>query len=70
MNYIKPLQSDKADMVEQAEIALEKLDDLRAYLHSSKFRCEGALEGYVNVRDVLMRLEGPILNLISLLDNR
>jgi hypothetical protein len=35
----------------------EALTDLQSYLLSSKFNCVDPLDGYVNVKDVLARIQ-------------
>lgn len=57
MNYIKRLEGEKKDAQEAREKALEALQGLYGYLESGKFRCGDSLDGYVNVSDVLLRLE-------------
>ena len=63
MNYIHRLQREVSGLQEQIELAREAAEHLRDYVSSQKFRCEGPLEGYVNVRDVLARLEPVLRNL-------
>ena len=57
MNYIKRLQSDVAER----DTALSEIDEdvsqLVSYLTSDKFSCGSDLDGYVNINDVLGRLQ-------------
>jgi hypothetical protein len=57
MNYIKRLQGDIAER----DTALSEIDEdvsqLVAYLTSDKFACGSDLDGYVNINDVLGRLQ-------------
>jgi len=55
MNYIKRLERDNEEMA-------EVLNELRLYLHTDKF--QGSLNDYVNVKDVLNRIE-PIWSLYT-----
>ena len=56
MNYIERLRIENAGLRREVEAVKTGLDDLRAYLHSSKFRCGDRLDNYVNVADVLAYL--------------
>ena len=57
MNYIKRLESYVRTHQESKDNAEREINDLRTYLLSSKFRCGDELDGYVNIQDVLNRLE-------------
>lgn len=58
MNHIKRLQeSERANLKTIGDMA-EQVNDLRMYLQSEKFRCGHELDNYVNINDVLKRLEG------------
>jgi hypothetical protein len=63
MNYISKLQQqvseDKATMADAAA----QLRDVIAYLSSSKFRCGDELDGYVNINDLLPRLQQAVLTI-------
>lgn len=56
MNYIKRLQADIARLTAERDMLLAGIEDIRQYLHHSKFACGDRLDGYVNVMDVLLRL--------------
>lgn len=56
MNYIKRLQV-QVRALQAEKLALRNgLNELEAYLLSSKFSSGSELDGYVNVKDVLNRL--------------
>lgn len=58
MNIIHRLQLDKAELMAERDALLRGIGELRRYLLSDKFDSErGELAGYVNVKDVLLRLE-------------
>ena len=56
MNYIKRLEASHSASLDAVSDALGEIISLRSYLTSSKFNCGNALDGYVNVNDVLARL--------------
>lgn len=56
MNYIKQLQQDILDKDQKIRELEEQIADLRAYMLSDKFQAEGDLQGYVNIKDVLLRI--------------
>lgn len=56
MNYIQKLQQQVGDLKREKAEAKQAVDELKAYLQSEKFQA-GELAGYVNVKDVLNRLE-------------
>lgn len=53
MNYIKRLETDLRERVEQAETVRERVVALERYLSSPKFFSGDPLDGYVSVADVL-----------------
>jgi len=56
MNYIKKLESlNKAHGDTIVNIST-RLDNILAYLNSSKFYCGSELDGYVSVQDIMLRL--------------
>lgn len=57
MNYIQQLQRDQKEIKAHAGILLADITVLKDYLTSSKFACGDRLDGYVNVQDVLNRLQ-------------
>ena len=61
MNYIKKLELDNKNLVENINQIRQEIDLLRSYLNSSKFNCGDSLDGYVNVKDVLNRLSYAIV---------
>jgi len=56
MNYIKKLENDNRELTENVFNAGREILDLRVYLESDKFQCGDALDGYVNIKDVIARL--------------
>lgn len=60
MNYIHELQADNTALTERIDSARTALTDLLVYLNSEKFRCGNTLDGYVNVRDVIARMEPAV----------
>ena len=56
MNYIERLRIENAGLRREVEAVKTGLNDLRAYLHSPKFRCGDRLDSYVNICDVLAYL--------------
>lgn len=56
MNYIKRLEADVQDRDERIEHLEEIIYNLKRYVNLDKFHCEGELQGYVNIKDVLLRL--------------
>lgn len=57
MGYINTLQNENAELKTKMAAAEEELNNLRLYLESDKFRCGDELDQYVNIRDVLSRIE-------------
>ena len=57
MNYIKKLEKDLEQKTEDLQKIEVAINELKLYLLSEKFRCGSELDGYVNVQDVLHRLE-------------
>lgn len=53
MSYIRQLQADNAALHREIAAIKSGLNELRAYLHSPKFRCGDTLDSYVNLSDVL-----------------
>jgi hypothetical protein len=58
MNYIKRLQREAKAKEARIQATESGLRELAAYLTSPKFRSGSDLDGYVNVQDVLDRIEG------------
>lgn len=56
MNYIHRLQQENEQLRNAARAAQEATSDLREYVNSAKFRSGDALDNYVNVQDVILRL--------------
>jgi hypothetical protein len=55
--YVRSLDADRRQARAELAAVLDGLNDLRAYLNSPKFRGSSDLRmGYVNVDDVLLRL--------------
>jgi hypothetical protein len=57
MNHIHNLQAQVRTLRFKQETLLNGLTDLTAYLLSSKFHSGHELDGYVNIKDVLARIE-------------
>ena len=57
MNYIKKLEKENASLTDKSIDATMQIYDLRRYLLSDKFRCGDELDQYVNIQDVLNRLD-------------
>ena len=55
MNYIKKLQTDRADLQAQIGRIREAANDLLNYAHSDKFQGEGAIGTYISKHDVIER---------------
>jgi len=55
MNYIKKLQTDRADLQAQIERIREAANDLMNYAHSDKFCGEGAIGTYISKQDIIER---------------
>lgn len=64
MNYIKQLENDKKELIDEMTKNNAVLMDLYIYLNSPKFQGvdprDGSLNNYVNINDVLDRIK-PIL---------
>lgn len=59
MNYIKKLEQENKEKDEKIEEIQDTINELRRYLNSDKFQAEqNDLQGYVNIKDVLTRLQG------------
>jgi hypothetical protein len=58
MNFIKQLQSDNADKDQEIKDLRDAIGELRMYMLSDKFNSNCELNGYVNIKDILLRLEG------------
>lgn len=56
MNYIKQLQTDNGEQARTIEEMREMIADLRDYVLSDKFQSNCELSGYVNIRDILLRI--------------
>jgi negative regulator of replication initiation len=58
MNYIKKLEMEIKEKNEKIEEINQIVNELRRYLNSDKFRAEQSdLQNYVNIKDVLIRLQ-------------
>jgi hypothetical protein len=57
MNYIKRLQNENDEKEKTIEQLRDIMHELRLYMMSDKFQGNCDLSGYVNIRDVLLRLE-------------
>lgn len=62
MNYIQKLNNEIKRLDRQRATAWEQVAELKAYLCSSKFNCGNELDRYVNITDVLNRLNQIDLN--------
>lgn len=62
MNYIKQLEKRVEELNLQRATAWEQVAELKKYLCSSKFNCGNELDRYVNITDVLNRLNQIDLN--------
>lgn len=52
-----PLKLETTQEQEQRIAELEqRIADLKRYVNLDKFHCDGELQGYVNVKDILLRL--------------
>ena len=57
MNYIKRMEMEVQEKSLEIEAINDKINELRRYLNSDKFQAEqNDLQGYVNIKDVLLRL--------------
>lgn len=56
MNYIKQLQETTQEQAERIAELEQRIEDLKRYVNLDKFHCESELQGYVNVKDILLRL--------------
>lgn len=56
MNYIKKLQLEVENKQERINELEEIIFQLKRYVNLPKFHCEGELQGYVHIKDVLLRL--------------
>ena len=57
MNYIVKLKEENESLKNRLSAINSDLSELAAYLNSSKFQCGNSLDRYVNVQDVLNRLQ-------------
>lgn len=55
-NYIKTLQEENKQKQETIDTLERGLNDLLRYINSEKFNGDGELSGYVNVRDIALRV--------------
>ena len=55
MNYIKQLQTDRADLQAQIKRIEEAANDLLNYAHSDKFCGDGAIGTYIAKQDIIER---------------
>lgn len=62
MNYIWKLEQRVEELNLQRAVAWEQIAELKGYLCSSKFNCGNELDRYVNITDVLNRLNQIDLN--------
>jgi hypothetical protein len=56
MNYIKRLQEENKGLKANIENAETVIQDMQRYLNSNKFRCGDELDQYININDILTRL--------------
>lgn len=56
MNYIKQLQETVQEQEQRIAELEQRIADLKRYVNLDKFHCEGELQGYVNIKDILLRL--------------
>ena len=59
MNYINRLEFENTVLKTKLSVIYQSLEELRAYLRSSKFDTGNSLDRYVNTQDVLNRIEIP-----------
>lgn len=57
MNGYQKLRAENAALAAERSTLKQGMEDLRNYLLSPKFACGDRLDGYVNVQDVLARLQ-------------
>jgi hypothetical protein len=55
MNYIKKLQTERADLQAQIDRIREAANDLMAYAQSTKFQGSSAIGTYISKHDVIER---------------
>ena len=55
MNYIKQLQTDRADLRDQIKRIREAANDLMNYAQSTKFQGSSAIGTYISKNDVIER---------------
>jgi hypothetical protein len=60
MNHIHKLQREVRALIVEKSALLVSIHDLAVYLQSSKFNSGHELDGYVQVGDVLRRLEESV----------
>lgn len=58
MNYIKRLEQENDGLKGRLTYIRDRLNALEEYLNSDKFHTGHELDGYVNIRDIFLRLEG------------
>jgi uncharacterized protein YlxW (UPF0749 family) len=56
MNYIKQLQEGNQDKQNRIQELEDKIAEVLRYINSDKFQVEGELQGYVNIKDIALRL--------------
>lgn len=56
MNYIKQLQEDNQDKQNRIQELEDKIAEVMRYINSDKFKAEGDLQGYVNIKDIALRI--------------
>jgi hypothetical protein len=57
MNYIQKLQELRLALEAENKRLQDKLHEIRDYCQSPKFRCNDSLDGYVNVQDIINRID-------------
>jgi hypothetical protein len=56
MNYIKRLQEENQEKQTRIQELEDKIVEVMRYINSDKFKAEGELQGYVNIKDIALRL--------------
>ena len=56
MNYIKRLQEENQEKQNRIQELVDKIAEVMRYVNSDKFKAEGELQGYVNIKDIALRL--------------
>jgi hypothetical protein len=57
MNYIKRLEIENEEKQNRIQELEDRIHQLKVYLDNDKFKGEGDLQGYVNIRDIFLRLQ-------------